>query len=229
MKALIIAIVVGVLVSLLFRSCHHQSTPKPADDKGGFFGAFKKAAQGNGERLGLGKDGKAKTGAFDIWGESLRAQCGPDFIRTDGGQYEVGRMSNKGLVVAIRDRVVRIIEPDGRNGFVVCDDMSAYVPNTTAAPPAVVGSDIAKGTPAENGKALYRTGAASDGGLSRTGDPLQAGRVAVPVDGPPSPPFGSSPLRGVVWVPVETVKPPEGAVGKSPNAAPWYPSAVPNW
>jgi hypothetical protein len=142
---------------------------------------------------------------------------------------EVGRMSNKGLVVAIRDRVVRVIEPDGRNGFVVCDDMSAYVPNSTAGSPAVVGSDIAKGMPAENGKALYRTGAASDGGLSRGVDPLQAGRVAVPVDGPPSPPFGTSPSRGIVWVPVETAKPPEGAVGKSPDAAPWYLSAVPNW
>ncbi len=46
--------------------------------------------------------------------------------RTSGRRaIRVGRLSNKGLVVAIRDRVVRVAGPDGRPGFVVCDDMSS--------------------------------------------------------------------------------------------------------
>jgi len=216
MKMIIIAIVLGVIVALVFRACHHEKGK--ATEPGGFFSSFAKAAQ-TPDRLGLGKDHKG--GAFDIFPEHLRAQCGPYFIRTDGGQYELGRMSNKGLVVKMQDRVVLVLEPDGRSGFVVCDDMSASLPgDDTAQPPAkVVGSPIAKGTAAENPKALYRTGAAADGGLSDA-----SGRHFVPVDSAPLSPFGR-PVPGVVSVADETAKPPAEAVGKSP----WYPSAVPGW
>ena len=42
--------------------------------------------------------------------------------------YQLGRMSNKRLVVAMANRIVRVIGPDGRPGFVVCDDSASFLP-----------------------------------------------------------------------------------------------------
>src|SRR5438309_2261433 len=104
------------------RSRGEPWSPARPPTKKGFFGAFHAAAEGDTSRLGVGKDKKSPKGAYDLYSERLRAECGSTFLRTDAGQYEIGRMSNKGYVVAIRDRIVRVVGPDGRPGFVVCDD-----------------------------------------------------------------------------------------------------------
>ena len=132
----------------------------------------------------------------------LQAECGKGFIRTDGGQYEVGRMSNKGLVVAIHNRVVRVLGPDGRPGFVVCDDSSERLPaDRSANAKGVVGTPLAAGTGAADRKELFRTGGATDGGLP-----------------------------AVVSAPVVASQPAKAPDGPKPrSAAEWWQSAVPGW
>lgn len=165
MKMIFVALIVGLLVTLGFRACHSTASAKMTGKKeGGFFGAFSQAAKGNGEseRLGVAKDGKRATGAYDVWQEKLRWESGVMFLRTDVGQYEVGRMSVHGLVLAIDRRVAKVAQPDGRMGFVVCDDSSSYLPgdreqNAASLQKSGVVRDTAAASPAS---ALFRTGSA---------------------------------------------------------------------
>jgi len=57
--------------------------------------------------------------SFEIRRETLRAAIGNDYLRTDDGTYEPGVMSVHGLVVGIRDNVVKIYTPDRRTVFVI--------------------------------------------------------------------------------------------------------------
>jgi hypothetical protein len=64
----------------------------------------------------------SQLGAYDVFAEELRAQINDNMIRTDKGEYTVGRMSNHGLVVGIDNRVVRVIQPDARVAFIIAED-----------------------------------------------------------------------------------------------------------
>jgi len=57
--------------------------------------------------------------SFEVRRETLRACIGNDYLRTDEGTYEPGVMSVHGLVVGIRDQVVKIYTPDKRTLFVI--------------------------------------------------------------------------------------------------------------
>lgn len=102
----------------------------------------------------------------------------------------------------LQDRVVRVLGPDGRPGFVVCDDSSEMLPaDRSANAKSVVGTPLAAGTGAADRKELFRTGGATDGGLP-----------------------------AVVSTPVVASQPTKAPDGPKPkDAADWWPSAVPGW
>lgn len=100
--------------------------------------------------------------AYDVFPETLRAVSRYE-VRTDEGEYRIGRMSKRGLVVAINDEVVRIVQPDGRLGFIVADaktqaGTAAAKPVATPAPEVPAPSTPAPVIP--EGKATQETRAA---------------------------------------------------------------------
>lgn len=69
----------------------------------------------------IGASEKPQT-QYDLYTEEVRGIYGPNVIRTDKAFYEVGEMSARGMVVDIRGRVVLVNQPDGRRGYVVCEE-----------------------------------------------------------------------------------------------------------
>lgn len=83
-------------------------------------------------------------GAWDIIVEKYRSQIGNEFIRTDQGVYQLGRMSRHGFVQGLQDQVVRIMQASGRVLFLVCEDETqqgkqiGLAAPVSASPPALV-------------------------------------------------------------------------------------------
>lgn len=140
------------------------------------------------------------------------------FLRTDVGQYEVGRMSVHGIVMAIDRRVAKILQPDGRMGFVVCDDASSYLPgdreqNVASLQKSGVVRDTSASAPST---ALFRTGAAESEPVVDTPQKYRSvGTHVLPVGG-----AGDS--QGDVNTSSSSNHVPYG-----PKPAPW--SGVPGW
>ncbi|HSS96399.1 MAG TPA: zonular occludens toxin domain-containing protein [Terriglobales bacterium] len=75
---------------------------------------------------------KTADGAYDIKTSRLVAMGNGDgWMQLESGTYYVGRMSADGYCDALRDRVARVRQPNGRLLFVVADDAAA----TTHSPP----------------------------------------------------------------------------------------------
>lgn len=63
--------------------------------------------------------------AYDIYAEKFVAYYGlgrRSVVRTANSEYQLGEMSDKGLVTALTDRRVKILQPNGRTGWVVAYD-----------------------------------------------------------------------------------------------------------
>lgn len=114
-----------------------QATPAPSPTPAGFFGAFNKAAEPKNTPAPKPFPSPPPGPAYEISREFVRASFADHYLRTDRGQYELGRMSVHGFVEQISGRVVKILTPSGRLLYVVCDDeapRSLGVPSPSPAP-----------------------------------------------------------------------------------------------
>jgi len=63
--------------------------------------------------------------AYDIYDEGFVSYNGGNrTLKTDSGWYEVGEMSNKGFVVAVSPERARVMQPDGRPGWILAKPVS---------------------------------------------------------------------------------------------------------
>jgi hypothetical protein len=90
---------------------------------------------------------KGEDGSYDIKTSRLVACAdGNDWMQLESGTYQKGKMSADGYCDAVRDRVARIHQPNGRLMFVVADDQ-AQSAKPTPAPHTEVAHATASATP----------------------------------------------------------------------------------
>lgn len=86
-------------------------------------------------------------------------------LKTDRGWYELGEISNRGLVVGVSDRRVRVVQPDGNQVFVVAEVRTSTRPMQGGIPPASP-APVPEVRPASYDDTMLRRQA----GLSAAGD-----------------------------------------------------------
>lgn len=131
-------LIIGAVGIALIGAWHLKKSFLDSGSQGGTISPFVSGATTfSGSRPGgkvsvVERTEQRKKTLYDLYDERFVSYNGYEgSLKTEVGWYQLGEMSNRGLVVAVSDRRAKIQQPDGRTGWIVARDYPS-VTGTTA-------------------------------------------------------------------------------------------------
>jgi hypothetical protein len=122
MKYILPILLIGgaVMAIFLYKSVKKDYTPPVTASTSPVPRAVNTTATTASPAVVIEQEKKKNGGAYNIYSEQFISWNGIEHgLKTNVGWYQLGEMSDKGLVTAVSDRRARVAEPDGRTGWVV--------------------------------------------------------------------------------------------------------------